>query len=131
PPGAPDAGDENNPLGRDPELGHELLDRREHGVVAAARAPAGLLVGLEVRLGQLGRRTVPVAVDLDRGHRPSSLSIAACASFGFIAAPRSAARSQRRTAAGPEPCRTTRRRPGTWPAAPAPADRCSSRVRAP
>src|SRR5581483_10961998 len=55
PAGAPDPGDEHDLLGRDAQFGHELLDGREHRVVAAARAPAGLLVGLEVRLGQLVR----------------------------------------------------------------------------
>ena len=36
------------PLARHPELGHEPLHRREDRVVPAARAPAHLLVGLEV-----------------------------------------------------------------------------------
>src|SRR5581483_2921006 len=43
----------------DPELGHERLERGEDRVVAAARAPAHLLVGAEVL-----RRQVPVAVAL-------------------------------------------------------------------
>jgi hypothetical protein len=54
-PGAADAGDEDDLLGRDAELGHEALDGGEHRVVAAAGAPARLLVGLEVRLGQRQR----------------------------------------------------------------------------
>src|SRR4051812_43495242 len=54
-PGAADAGDEDDLLGRDAELGHEALDGSEHRVVAAARAPARLLVGLEVGLGQRQR----------------------------------------------------------------------------
>ena len=49
---AADAGDEDDLLGRDPHLGEELLDGRQDGVVAAARAPAGLLIGGEVLLGQ-------------------------------------------------------------------------------
>ena len=49
---AADAGHEHDPLGRDPELREEGLHGREHRVVAAARAPARLLVGLEVRLRQ-------------------------------------------------------------------------------
>jgi hypothetical protein len=50
--GAADAGDEDDLLGRDPQLGHEALDGGEHRVVAAARAPARLLVGLEVGLSE-------------------------------------------------------------------------------
>ena len=46
--GAADAGDEDDLLAREAELGHEALHRGEDGVVAAARAPADLLVGLEV-----------------------------------------------------------------------------------
>ena len=46
--GAADPGDEDDVLARDPELGHEALHRGEDRVVAAARAPAHLLVGLEV-----------------------------------------------------------------------------------
>ena len=83
-----------------PELGEEALDRREHRVVAAARAPARLLVGLEVGLGQL--RSLP-----------------------YLAAP-----SPTAAAAGPAPSRTTRRRPGSARAARARAGRCSSPARA-
>ena len=43
--GAADAGDEDHVLPRDAELGHEHLDGGEDGVVAAAGAPADLLVG--------------------------------------------------------------------------------------
>ena len=75
PAGAADPGDEHDPLGRDPELGHELLDRGEHRVVAAAGAPARLLVGLEVRLGQrLGLAAVAVSVRRDRHHCRSSIA---------------------------------------------------------
>ena len=49
---AADARDEDDVLPRQPELGHERLHRGEDRVVAAARAPADLLVGLEV-LGRL------------------------------------------------------------------------------
>ena len=49
-------GDEHDPLRRQPELGQELLDRGEDRVVAAAGAPARLLVGGEVLLGQRRRR---------------------------------------------------------------------------
>ena len=46
--GTADPGDEDDPLAREPELGHEALDHVQDRVVAAARAPAHLLVGLEV-----------------------------------------------------------------------------------
>ena len=49
---------------RMPELGQEALDRREHGVVAAAGAPAHLLVGGEL-LG--GLRLVAGRDALDAG----------------------------------------------------------------
>src|SRR5437588_3028913 len=72
PPGAADAGDEHDLVRRDPELGHELLDSREDRVVAAAWAPARLLVGLEVGLGQRFRRA---AVALrNGGHDRASIS---------------------------------------------------------
>src|SRR6478672_9314040 len=50
---AADARDEDDLLLRDAELRHEALYRGEDRVVAAARAPANLLVGLEVLRGQL------------------------------------------------------------------------------
>ena len=45
---AADAGDEDDVLALEPEVGQEALDRGEHGVVAAAGAPADLLVGGEL-----------------------------------------------------------------------------------
>src|SRR4029079_16887444 len=47
---AADAGDHHELLARDAELGEDLLHGGQDGVVAAARAPADLLVGLEVLL---------------------------------------------------------------------------------
>ena len=52
--GAADAGDEHDVLAAQPEVGQEALHGLEHGVVAAARAPADLLVAGEVLAG-LGR----------------------------------------------------------------------------
>jgi hypothetical protein len=43
-PGAADAGDEHDPLGRDAQLGHELLDGRQHRVVPTTRTPPRLLI---------------------------------------------------------------------------------------
>ncbi len=56
--GAADAGDEDDVLPGQAEFGHEALDGGQDGVVAAAGAPAHLLVGLEVlhRLDGLGLR---------------------------------------------------------------------------
>ena len=48
PRGAPDAGDEDDVLAADAQLGQEPLDRLEHGVVTAPGAPADLLVGREL-----------------------------------------------------------------------------------
>src|SRR6185312_9288572 len=45
---APDAGDEDDVVPRNAELGHESLDRGQDRVVAAPRAPTYFLVGLEV-----------------------------------------------------------------------------------
>jgi hypothetical protein len=50
---AADARDEDDLLARNPELRHEALHRGEDRVVAAARAPADLLVGLELLRSQL------------------------------------------------------------------------------
>ena len=61
PGGAADAGDEDDPLALEPELGHEALHDVEDRVVAAAGAPAHFLVGLEVLRGQL-HEAVPVAI---------------------------------------------------------------------
>src|SRR5438270_3734300 len=64
---AADPGHEHDLVRRDPELGHELLNRRQHRVVAATGAPAGLLVGLKITLCErlrparpLGRAAVAV-----------------------------------------------------------------------
>ena len=63
---AADPRDEDDLLARDPELGHERLRRREDRVVAAARAPADLLVGLEVLRRQLqGPLPLPPSVIRD------------------------------------------------------------------
>ena len=73
--GAADAGDEDDVLLRQPELGHEALHGGEDGVVAAAGAPAHLLVGLEVLHGLLGLGLGHQGERLDRarpsGHRLS------------------------------------------------------------
>ena len=55
---AADAGDEHDVLPAQAEIGQEALHGLEYGVVAAARAPADLLVAGEVLagLGLLGRR---------------------------------------------------------------------------
>ena len=52
---APDAGHEHHVLRLHAELGELELHRREDRVVAATRAPADLLVGLEVLAAQLHR----------------------------------------------------------------------------
>jgi hypothetical protein len=74
--GAADAGDEDDALARDAELGHELLDGGEDRIVAAARAPADLLVGLQVL-----RRQCQLAV-----------AVAFCHNIAPIASPNSLAR---------------------------------------
>src|SRR5437879_1005823 len=50
---AADSGDEGESLSRDAELGQDLLDLRQDGVVAATRTPADVLVGDEVLLARL------------------------------------------------------------------------------
>src|SRR5581483_2804313 len=78
---AADPGDEDDLLAREAELGHESLDGREDGVVAAARAPTDFLVGLEVlrREGQLAVRPV-------LAH--NAASIASASSLGRTGTPR-------------------------------------------
>src|SRR6267378_340847 len=61
---AADARDEHDVLARDTEVRHGLLHGAQDGVVTAARAPADVLVGLEILLRVLGRR---------RGRRPCPL----------------------------------------------------------
>ena len=58
---AADSRDEHDPLAGESELRHESLDDVQDRVVAAARAPADLLVGLEVLRGQLHEVSVAVA----------------------------------------------------------------------
>src|SRR5207237_8013445 len=53
---AADAGDEDDVFLGDAEIGHRLLHRAQDRVVAASRAPAHVLIGLEVLLGVLRRR---------------------------------------------------------------------------
>ena len=70
---AADPGDEDDSLRRQPQLGQELLDRGEDRVVAAARAPARLLVGGEVLLGQrLGGRPLPLPLTVPAHSRSGS-----------------------------------------------------------
>ncbi len=76
---AADAGDEDDVLAAQAELGQEALDGGEDRVVAAAGAPADLLVGLEV-LG--GERRVGLGDQAEGGDRvghlgPHRLSMAA------------------------------------------------------
>ena len=71
---AADAGHEHDPLALETELGHEALDDVEDRVVAAARAPANFLVGLEVLAGQLNQVSVAV------GHQESTSAVIASAS---------------------------------------------------
>ena len=59
---AADARHEHEVFGLDAGLGQQELDRGEDAVVAAARAPAHFLVGLEVLARQLHRRAVAFAV---------------------------------------------------------------------
>ena len=78
--GAADAGDEDDVLPAQAELGQEALDGLEHGVVAAARAPADLLVAGEVLAGlrgvggrdQLDARAQAGEGQLVRGHEIAS-----------------------------------------------------------
>ena len=49
---AADAGDEDDVLARQAEIGHQLLRLREDRIVAAPRAPAHLLIGHEVLPGE-------------------------------------------------------------------------------
>ena len=78
PRGAADARDEDDVLALEPELGQEALHRGQDGVVAAAGAPADLLVGGELLLG-LRRRVLTQArhavgagqrhTEVDGGHQ--------------------------------------------------------------
>src|SRR5215510_3831989 len=52
---AADSGNEDDVLLGNPQVGHRFLDRRQDGVVAAARAPAHVLIRLEVLLRVLRR----------------------------------------------------------------------------
>jgi len=75
PAGAPDPGDEHDVLPAQAQLRQEALDGGQHGVVAAPRAPAHLLVRLEVR-GLLRRRILrhPAQArepEIGAGHWPS------------------------------------------------------------
>ena len=72
--GAADPRDEDDSLAREAELRHEALDDVEDRVVAAARAPADLLVGLEVLRGQLNEVSVAF------GHHESTSAVIASAS---------------------------------------------------
>ena len=56
--GAADARDEHDLLARDAERRHHLLHLREDGIVAAARAPADVLVAGEIGGFQNGKRKV-------------------------------------------------------------------------
>src|SRR5439155_20378463 len=76
--GAADTGDEDDLLAREAELGHERLDGGEDGVVAAARTPAHLLVGLEV-LRRERDAALPVRVAVS-AH--TIVSIASASSLG-------------------------------------------------
>ena len=72
---ASDAGDEHGVLRRDTEVGHELLDGLEDAVVAAAGAPADLLVAGPVLLSGEGDGVLAHGVLLScrrRGWRPRS-----------------------------------------------------------
>ncbi len=75
-PGAADARHEHDLVRRDAELRHERLDGGEDRVVAAAGAPARLLVGREVRLRQL--EDVPAVA---RAVRPAHASLASICSI--------------------------------------------------
>ena len=79
---AADPGDEDDPLALEAELGHEALDDVEDRVVAAARAPANLLVRLEVLGGQLHEIAVAVA------HASTSAVIASASSAARNGRPR-------------------------------------------
>src|SRR5262249_888155 len=81
---AADAGDEDDLLAWKAELRHEALDGGEDGVVAAARAPAHLLVGLEV----LRRQRQPFAVAVDAVLAHNIVSIASASSLGRKGTPR-------------------------------------------
>src|SRR5690606_32492425 len=75
---AADPGDEDELVGLHPEVGEQKLQRGGDAVVAAARAPAHLLVGHEVLAGELDRGDAPGAVGGAvgrRGHRSSSAII--------------------------------------------------------
>ena len=103
---APDAGNEHDALGRNPQLGQEPLHRGQDGVVATAGTPPNLLVGGEVLLGQL-----------TRGHvKLSSVSPLPIPGSG---------------SAGPGPSNSCPRPPGTWPGRSWPAARGSSPGSAP
>src|SRR4029079_6667265 len=70
---AADARHEDRALALDPQLGHERLHGSEDRVVAAARAPADLLVRLEVLHRQL-------AVSVALAHASTSALIASATS---------------------------------------------------
>ncbi len=75
---AADAGDERDVLAAQPEVGQERLHGLEHGVVAAARAPAHLLVGGELLAGlrpvRGGHERGAQRGQVDGGHRVSPRS---------------------------------------------------------
>src|SRR5581483_2514370 len=85
---AADARDEDDALARDAELGHDALDGGEDRVVAAPRAPADLLVGLEVlrRQGEAPAASVGLAVAGCSAH--TSASIASASSLERNGTPR-------------------------------------------
>src|SRR5262249_49582220 len=78
PRGAADPRDEDDPFTLESELRHEPLDDVQDRVVAAAGAPADLLVGLEV----LGRQLDEVAVSLTH-HESISAEIASSSSAAW------------------------------------------------
>src|SRR6185436_9094548 len=73
---AADPGDEDDSFASEAELRHEALDDVEDRVVAAARAPADLLIGLEVLPAQLHETAVSVALC----HQESTSAVIASAS---------------------------------------------------
>ena len=74
PRGAADAGDDDGVLPLHAQRRHHALERRQDGVVAAAGAPAHLLIGGEVLAVERGQRQRNTAEAGQGGHRASSAS---------------------------------------------------------
>ena len=123
---AADAGDEHGVLAPDPELGHEHLHGGQDRVVAAARAPADLLVRGPVLAGGGDGDLAVSVISWPRPLRRSVVAGLSTPSISRTALSISAARN-----GTPWTLESDWRRPGTRPAPAWPAGRGWPRARAP